>query len=208
MGTQRKTIVVSLRGLLSPQLKHYRLLRDGRDEIVKYNDEMMFYRDGSNVGSWSHVALPSKADPSNIQSSHKLVPLKKYYCIAPYPNLDFHDYYKRHSKIKVFWDDGKVTHKAKIYPDTATIYLNRHFIEKLPWAWRIYVLFHEIAHLWTHEEPDTDVWASYLYVTAGYPPSQAAMCLKYTLSDDNPEKQERRERAVRELLAKSKIYAL
>ncbi|MCX8113431.1 MAG: hypothetical protein N3E49_09630, partial [Bacteroidia bacterium] len=90
--------------------------------------------------------------------------------------------YKHVRTIQIV-EDGSVTPKASINPKEGIIYLNPDFFSNLPWLWKVYIIFHEIAHLWMHTEPETDLWASYLYVKAGYPPSQAAMCLKYTLSD-------------------------
>lgn len=196
-------MVVPLAKFLRPhRLRHYIIIGDGRDELIKQGDKIFFYREGGAKGRTSLVALPY--DAKGITSSHPLHRCKVEMHVRK-PNIRLtNSYYKGIKNIQIIPTETE-TPKAKINPAEGKVWINTSFFERLPVLWQRYIIFHEVAHLWTHEEPDTDAWATWLYVRCGYPPSQAATCLKHTLWDGNPEKDERRRKAVLTALNNFKI---
>lgn len=199
-----------LNSLFYPRLKHFLLERDGRDEMVYAGKELLFYRDGAEGDSASKFSLVSVPHSfKRIRSTQRIKPVRRAYFILPPLQANLvNPYWKGKKYITVVEDNGTHTHKAKINPESGIVWVNREFMEGLPYLWRVYILFHEVAHLWTDSEPDTDILASFLYVRAGYPPSQAAMALKYTLDDSNPEKTERRVAQMKSALKNLKLIVL
>lgn len=174
--------------MLSPQpLRYFQMPADGRDQLVWIGGELWFYRDGANETGISITCAPPRG---RLRSTHPLVPARRPRVFLLRPIEPDHDYMRQ--RVRVVWDlTGEETPKARIHPARGVMYINLGFWSKLPVLWRKYIVYHELAHLLMSDEAKTDILATLWYTQAGYPLSQAIMCLKYAISDENPEKDRR-----------------